>query len=73
MEEVFGAAYAKSLAADFVIGALGGRTPAQALHDGVAPKDVWDALCAAMDVPDEQRWAWRAEKPRVERPQNRGY
>jgi hypothetical protein len=55
MDDEFGAAYARTLAGDQVIAALGDRTPAQALADGVRPRDVWDAVCDALHVPPERR------------------
>ena len=39
-----------------VVAALGGRTAQEALADHVQPRDVWLALCDAMDVPQERRW-----------------
>ncbi|MGW6229050.1 DUF3046 domain-containing protein, partial [Cellulosimicrobium cellulans] len=39
-----------------VLSALGDRTAAQALEDGVEPRVVWHALCDALDVPDARRW-----------------
>ena len=55
MEDEFGAAYARSLARDHVLGALGNRTALQALEAGTRPREAWLALCADMDVPAE-RW-----------------
>ncbi|GAB2680439.1 DUF3046 domain-containing protein [Thalassiella azotivora] len=55
MEDEFGRAYARSVASDQVIGALGGRTPHQALDAGVPPREVWHAVCDAMHVPAERR------------------
>ena len=55
MDDEFGAAYAHSLARDHVLGALGNRTPLQALESGVKPREAWLALCSDMDVPAE-RW-----------------
>jgi hypothetical protein len=55
-EEVFGPEYARSLASDIVLGRLGGRTPVQGLDAGIPPRDVWEALCDAQDVPPERRW-----------------
>jgi len=55
MDDEFGAAYAHSLARDHVLGALGNRTPLQALESGIKPREAWLALCADMDVPAE-RW-----------------
>jgi hypothetical protein len=55
MDDEFGAAYARSLARDHVLGALGNRTPMQAIESGVKPREAWLALCADMDVPVERR------------------
>ncbi|MDR2378160.1 MAG: DUF3046 domain-containing protein [Bifidobacteriaceae bacterium] len=63
MDHAFGPAYAKSLASDLVIGALGSRTAAQALAEGHAPREVWDALCDAMEVDDAVRWRRRDARP----------
>ena len=51
----FGEAYGRSLVRDLVLTPLGERTAEQALAAGVAPREIWLALCAAMDVPRE-RW-----------------
>jgi|TARA_B110000503_G_scaffold131628_1_gene206557 hypothetical protein len=51
----FGALQGRSLLRDLVIQKLGNRSADQALADGVAPREVWFALCGAMDVP-EHRW-----------------
>ncbi|MDQ1538292.1 MAG: hypothetical protein QOE58_2685 [Actinomycetota bacterium] len=61
MEDEFGAAYAHSLARDHVLGALDNRTPLQGLESGTAPREVWWALCADMDVPAE-RWLGREHR-----------
>ncbi|GFG76365.1 DUF3046 domain-containing protein [Mycobacterium botniense] len=50
----FGAAYAASVLVDHVLSGFGGRTAAEAIEDGVDPRDVWQALCADFDVPREQ-------------------
>jgi hypothetical protein len=55
MNEHFGEAYADSFARDHVMTELGGRTVHQALHAGWEAKDVWRAVCAAMDVPAARR------------------
>lgn len=47
MEQVFGAGYAASVAADQVIPQLAGRTVDQALADGEAVSAVWRAVCQA--------------------------
>jgi hypothetical protein len=50
----FGAAYGASVLADHVLTGFEGRTGAQAIEDGVDPRDVWRALCVDFDVPREQ-------------------
>jgi hypothetical protein len=50
----FGAVRGGSLLVDHVLTALGGRTAAQAIEEGVEPRDVWRALCADFDVPRDQ-------------------
>ncbi len=50
----FGAAYGSSVLADHVLTDFGGRTAAQAIADGVEPRDVWRALCVDFDVPRDQ-------------------
>jgi hypothetical protein len=50
----FGGAYGASVLVDHVLNSLGGRTAAQAIEDGVDPRDVWRALCADFDVPRDQ-------------------
>lgn len=47
MNETFGAAYARSVAADLTLGQLGGRTIDQALAEGENAKAVWMAVCRA--------------------------
>jgi hypothetical protein len=44
----------RSLLIDHVLAGFGGRTAAQAIEDGVEPRDVWRALCADFDVPRDQ-------------------
>ena len=54
VEGQFGGVRASSMMVDHVLTALGGRTPAQAIEDGVDPREVWRALCADFDVPRDQ-------------------
>ena len=54
VDDEFGAR-AASLVTDLVLTALGDRTAAQAIADGVPPRDVWLALCAETDVPLARR------------------
>ena len=51
MADHFGAGYADTFARDHVMTELGGRTVHEALDAGWEAKDVWRAVCAAMDVP----------------------
>lgn len=62
----FGDAYGRTLVRDLVLSPLGERTADEALVAGAAPREVWLALCAAMDVPRD-RWygAGRPEPKRV--------
>lgn len=55
MREQFGETYSASVAKDFVLADLGGRTAEQALAAGVDPKIIWQAICASFDVPERRR------------------
>jgi hypothetical protein len=55
MQGQFGEVYSQSVAQDFVLASLGGRTASQALADGEEPKVVWRAVCDAFQVPERQR------------------
>jgi hypothetical protein len=39
---------------DHVLTGLGGLSAAQAIENGMEPRDVWRALCADFDVPRDQ-------------------
>ena len=67
MDDEFGPAYARSLARDHVLGALGNRTALEALESGVKPREAWLALCADMDVPPERRLGKEPSQPRKRR------
>ncbi|WP_084076766.1 DUF3046 domain-containing protein [Demequina sp. NBRC 110057] len=54
-DDVFGAAYARSLARDLALDRFSSLTVAEALETGAAPRDVWHAWCEQMDVPARQR------------------
>ncbi|WP_041582758.1 DUF3046 domain-containing protein [Xylanimonas cellulosilytica] len=56
VDEVFGPGYGRALAREQVLDALDGHTPVEALDAGAQPRDVWHALCDALDVPDADRW-----------------
>lgn len=55
MNSQFGEQYAASVAQDYVLADIGGRTVDQALADGVPAKDIWRAVCDAFNVPDSLR------------------
>jgi len=48
--EAFGDYYAPSLCKQLALTRLDSRTANEALEQGVAPRDVWHALCDQMDV-----------------------
>jgi len=52
MDYEFGAGYARVLAG---VGSLGNMTALEALEAGVAPKDVWLAVCETQDIPEVRR------------------
>lgn len=54
MEERFGAAYARSVAADYRLPELG-STIDEALAAGVEAKAVWQAVCAEFEMPAQLR------------------
>jgi hypothetical protein len=54
METRFGAAYARSVAADYRLPELG-ATVDEALAKGVEAKEVWRAVCTEFDVPNQLR------------------
>jgi hypothetical protein len=53
-----------SLVSDLVLTQLSGRTADQALDDGVPPRDIWLALCAETEVPNERRHGAGRLEPR---------
>ena len=55
MRGQFGDAYAESVAKDYVLSSLGGRTVNKALADGEDAKVVWRAVCDTFNVPDTLR------------------
>ena len=59
----FGAS-GSTLTNDLVLGALGGRTSLEALDAGVAPREIWLALCEETDVPVERRYGAGRLEPR---------
>lgn len=57
-------ARSSSLINDLVLGSLGNRTAVEALADGAPPRDIWLALCAEMDVPENRRHGVGRQEPR---------
>jgi hypothetical protein len=55
MDELFGNEYAQSVAKDFVLAGLGGRTVQQALAEGEDVKVIWKAICTEFPVPERLR------------------
>lgn len=51
----FGEAYGQVVTRDLMLVGLGDRSPEQALRAGVAPREVWLAICEASDVPVSRR------------------
>ena len=55
MEAALGSGYYLSWADQFVMADLGRRTAAEALDDGVPPKQVWLAVWASLGLPACER------------------
>jgi hypothetical protein len=64
MADEFGDAYGRVLARDLVLTAVGGLTAEQALVSGVAPRQVWFALCEVQDVPLNRRHGVGQREPK---------
>lgn len=55
---------AASVVADLALSGVGHRTAAQAIADGVPPREVWLALCDETDVPAARRHGAGRVEPR---------
>ena len=55
MRAQFGDGYAESVAKDYVLSNLGGRTVNKALADGEDVKVVWRAISETFNVPESLR------------------
>jgi hypothetical protein len=55
MRAQFGEGYAESVAKDYVVSGLAGRTVNKALADGEDPKVVWRAICDTFSVSESLR------------------
>ena len=67
VDDEFGHAQGRTLVRDHVVGALGHRTPEQALDAGEEPREVWLALAADLEVPPERWWGRDTAGPRRRR------
>ncbi len=61
MADEFGETHASVLLNDLILVSLGEKTGKAALDGGAEPREVWLAICAAMDVPKE-RWHGQVKK-----------
>lgn len=64
VSDEFGEAYGRVLTSDLVIGDLGGLTADQAVAQGLDHRQIWLALCSAMDVPPERQYGVGQRQPR---------
>ena len=55
MRAQFGDVYAESVAKDYVLSNLGGRTVNRALAEGEDAQVVWRAVCETFNVPESLR------------------
>lgn len=51
VDDEFGPLQGRALLRDLVLDACGHLTAQQSLERGIAPRDIWLALCEVMDVP----------------------
>ena len=64
MSDEFGPEYGRVLTSDLVLGEIGGLTAQQCIAKGVAPREIWLALCEAMDVPANRRYGVGQREPK---------
>ena len=64
MNDEFGEAYASSLARTHALHALGDLSVLEALERGESPRQIWQALCDDMDVPEARRLGSDRRPPR---------
>jgi hypothetical protein len=60
----FGEGYGRVLTRDLVLEEVGSRTADDAIKAGVSVREVWTALCRAMDVPPERRYGVGQREPK---------
>ena len=63
MADEFGPEYAAVLLTDLALTELGDLTGQKALAAGIEPKEIWQAICKAQNVPVE-RWQGLNKKPK---------
>jgi len=63
MANEFGEAYAAVLLRDLALIELGDLTGQKALDAGFDPREVWESICKAQNVPKE-RWHGLNKKPK---------
>ena len=64
VSDEFGPEYGRVLTSDLVLGEIGGLTAQQGIAKGVAPREIWLALCEAMDVPAHRRYGVGQREPK---------
>ena len=64
VSDEFGEAYGRVLVNDQVLSSVDSVTASQALSRGVPAKQVWAALCDAMDVPADRRYGVGQREPK---------
>lgn len=52
----FGEVYGRALVRDLVLSGLGDLSAESAIAAGVPVREIWLALCAAMEVPSDRRY-----------------
>lgn len=55
MEDEFGSGYAYVMAGQLVLTKFQ-LTAADALAQGVQPREIWESICTQQDVPQERHW-----------------
>jgi len=64
VSDEFGPEYSRVLTSDLVLGEIGGLTAEQGIARGVPPREIWLALCEAMDVPANRRYGVGQREPK---------
>ncbi|MEQ1736982.1 MAG: DUF3046 domain-containing protein [Rhodoglobus sp.] len=64
VSDEFGADYGRVLTQDLVLGDIGGLTAQQGIDRGVSAREIWLALCVAMDVPQARRHGVGQREPK---------